>query len=77
MVTRSARNRRFINGRDAMPGLADLKAAKPGKIAVSYRDVDGGAELQFRTADGRLLSALHDWFDAQVSDHGEDAIAVH
>jgi hypothetical protein len=62
---------------DAMPGLADLKSAKPGKIAVSYRQVEGGAELQFRTADAKLLSALHDWFDAQLSDHGKDAVAGH
>ena len=34
-----------IHGSD-MPGLAQLKAAKPGEIASSYRDVDGGAELR-------------------------------
>jgi len=28
-----------------MPGLAELKAAKPGQIAIAYKDVKGGAEL--------------------------------
>jgi hypothetical protein len=42
-----------------MPGLAALKAAKPGAIAIVYRDVSGGAELSYRTADAGLVSALH------------------
>ncbi len=60
---------------DEMPGLAELKAAKPGQVLVDRRDVDGGAELSFRTADAHLVAALHAWFDAQVSDHGADAMA--
>lgn len=66
----------FIHGAD-MPGLAQLKAAKPGDIAIAYRDVVGGAELAYRTTDAKLVSALHAWFDAQVSDHGTDAMAGH
>jgi hypothetical protein len=62
---------------DDMPGLAELKAAGPGRVAIAYRDVDGGAELAFRTADAKLVKALHRWFDAQVSDHGADAQAGH
>ena len=60
-----------------MPGLAELKAAKPGQAAIGYRDVTGGAELTYRTADAKLASALQSWFDAQVSDHGPDAMAGH
>ena len=65
-----------IHGSD-MPGLAELKAAKPGQIAIVYRDVEGGAELGYRTTDARLVGALHTWFDAQLSDHGADAMAGH
>ena len=65
-----------IHGNE-MPGLADLKAAKPGQVAIDYKDVDGGAELTYRTADAKLVAALHDWFDAQLSDHGADAMAGH
>jgi hypothetical protein len=60
-----------------MPGLAALKAAKPGQVAIDYREVDTGAELTYRTADAKLVAALHQWFDAQLSDHGADAMAGH
>ena len=60
-----------------MPGLADLKAAKPGQVAIDYKDVDAGAELTYRTTDAKLVAALHQWFDAQLSDHGADAMAGH
>lgn len=60
-----------------MPGLADLKAAKPGRIAIDYQDVAGGAALSYRSGDPTLVAALHRWFDAQVSDHGPDAMAGH
>lgn len=57
-----------------MPGLADLQAAKPGQIAIDYKDVMGGAELTYKTSDAHLVAALHNWFDAQLSDHGGDAM---
>jgi len=60
-----------------MPGLSDLKAARPGQIAIDYKEVAGGAELTYRTLDAVLVSALQRWFDAQVSDHGPDAMAGH
>lgn len=61
-----------IHGMD-MPGLAQLKAAQPGQVAIDYKDVKSGAELTFRTEDPQLVAALHKWFDAQLSDHGADA----
>ena len=65
-----------IHGQD-MPGLAQLQAARPGQIAIAYQDVQGGAELRYVTADTRLVAALHQWFDAQLADHGKDAMAGH
>jgi hypothetical protein len=62
---------------EAMPGLATLQAAPPGAIRIAYRPLPGGAELRYRTHDARLVAALHHWFDAQVSDHGKDAMAGH
>lgn len=60
-----------------MPGLAALKAAAPGKLQVRYRNLKSGAEIQYLSHDPRLVSALHEWFDAQVADHGTDAMAGH
>ncbi|MGV3494878.1 MAG: aspartate carbamoyltransferase [Ramlibacter sp.] len=65
-----------IHGQD-MPGLAGLRAARPGQLAIDYRDIEGGAELRYATADATLVASLHQWFDAQVSDHGRDAMAGH
>ena len=65
-----------IHGAD-MPGLAELRAAPPGEISISYREVRGGAELAYRTADPQLVRALHAWFAAQRSDHGTDAVDGH
>lgn len=60
---------------EAMPGLHELKAAAPGQIDVQYRDVEAGGELTYRCEDKSLITALHEWFDAQLSDHGADAKA--
>lgn len=60
-----------------MPGLAELAAARPGDLEVGYREVQGGAELAYRARDPALVAAVHHWFDAQLSDHGHDAIAGH
>jgi hypothetical protein len=65
-----------IHGQD-MPGLAALKEAKLGQIDITYKDVKGGAELRYKTVDTELAAALHQWFDAQLSDHGKDAMEGH
>lgn len=60
-----------------MPGLAALKAAAPGSLSIAYREIPDGAELTYRTQDAALVAALHQWFTAQVSDHGPDAVVGH
>ena len=57
---------------ESMPGLAELRR-HDGRIEVTYRDVDGGGRLTFRTDDDGLVDALHRWADAQVADHGAHA----
>lgn len=65
-----------IHGHD-MPGLASLRGAKPGQLAITYGDIERGAQLSYATKDPALVKALHRWFDAQLSDHGGDATAGH
>jgi hypothetical protein len=65
-----------IHGQD-MPGLAELKDAKPGQVNFVYKEVKGGAKLTYKTSDLNLVAALHKWFDAQLSDHGQDAMDRH
>ena len=57
---------------DAMPGLAELRAGA-SRIDVRYEDLPNGAALRYTTQDADLVRALHAWFDAQVSDHGQHA----
>jgi hypothetical protein len=57
-----------------VPGLAELRATKPGQIAIDYKDVKGGAALSYKTIEPNLVIALHKWFDAQLADHGKDAM---
>jgi hypothetical protein len=60
-----------IHGHD-MPGLATLEA-HADSFAISYREVEAGGRITFETDDPVLVSALHDWFEAQLADHGAHA----
>ncbi|MBS0485285.1 MAG: aspartate carbamoyltransferase [Proteobacteria bacterium] len=61
----------------AMPGLAELKAAKPGQIKIVYRELPDGAEITYSTHIEKLKLAIHHWFDAQLSDHARHAVPGH
>lgn len=63
----------MLHGKD-MPGLKELQTAESG-IVVSYTARPDGAEITFATEDRRLLTAIHRWFGAQLSEHGADARA--
>jgi hypothetical protein len=55
-----------------MPGVQDLSASA-ARIRVSYQPLPDGAQITFSTDDLHLITALHRWFGAQLSDHGADA----
>jgi hypothetical protein len=57
---------------DDMPGLAALRTGV-GRIDVAYADTPDGGRITYSTAETGLVTALHDWFDAQVGDHGSHA----
>jgi len=58
----------------AMPGVKELKSGA-AKIKVAYTSLPDGAEITFETRDVHLLTAIHRWFGAQLSEHGADARA--
>ena len=60
-----------IHGEE-MPGLATLRR-HDGALKVRYRDIPLGGRITFRTRSFRVLHALHEWFGAQLADHGDDA----
>lgn len=63
---------------DDMPGLAVLEAAAvadDGRLAVDFEIVEHGARLTYRSEDPDVVAAVHDWFAAQLHDHGAHAEA--
>jgi len=62
-----------LHGAD-MPGLRELEA-NPSGVKVSYQDLPDGGQIIYETDDIHLLTAIHRWFGAQLSEHGADARA--
>ncbi len=60
-----------IHGKD-MPGLAQLKSGT-AKINVRYSALPDGAQIRYQAKDPKLVTAIHQWFSAQLSDHGHHA----
>jgi len=59
---------------EGMPGLKELQEGA-SHIKVSYTTLPNVAEIKFETTDLHLLTAIHRWFGAQLSEHGADAKA--
>lgn len=65
-----------IHGEE-MPGLAELRMAKPGQIKIAYKALHNGAEIDYSASGAKLIGAIHQWFDAQLSDHARHAMPGH
>jgi hypothetical protein len=55
-----------------MPGLQAMHAGAK-HIGVRYSEVPNGAAITYSTSEPALVTAVHAWFKAQVSDHGAHA----
>jgi len=62
---------RMIHGEN-MAGLHQLITGYQ-RISLEYSDIENGAQILYTTTDPELVTALHNWFDAQLSDHGPHA----
>ena len=62
-----------LHGAD-MPGLKELTEGA-AQVKVTYADLPNGGQISFETSDLHLLTAIHRWFGAQLSEHGADAKA--
>ena len=56
-----------IHGED-MPGLASLQSGF-SNINVQYTPLANGGQIRYVTKKADLVSAIHNWFNAQRSDH--------
>lgn len=55
-----------------MPGL-DVLRDGAGRVRVTYTTVPHGAQITYTSTEPELVDALHQWFDAQLMDHGSNA----
>jgi hypothetical protein len=55
-----------------MAGIDELSRGAR-RIQVTYADLPDGARIVFATSDAQLVTAIHRWFGAQLSEHGTDA----
>ncbi|MGD0958427.1 MAG: aspartate carbamoyltransferase [Methylomonas sp.] len=60
----------------AMPGLGDMAHAKPGALQIEYAEETAGATLTFTGHNPDMINAVHSYFNAQLRDHGHDALEV-
>ena len=58
-----------------MPGLKTLSSGA-SQIKIVYSDLPNGGQITYTTANKDLVESIHTWFDAQLSDHGSDAMGM-
>jgi hypothetical protein len=63
-----------IHGKD-MPGLAVLRNAKPEEISIDYKELPNGAQITYTGKTANIIAAIHQFFDAQLSDHARHAVS--
>jgi hypothetical protein len=56
----------------SMPGL-DVLRASAGRIDVAYTPLPDSGQIRYSTSEPALVDGLHQWFDAQLMDHGSHA----
>ena len=61
----------MIHGED-MAGLHELVLGHE-RLTIEYGEIELGARIVYRAEEPGLVSAIHDWFDAQLRDHGDYA----
>lgn len=57
-----------------MPGLRELEEGA-SRMQITYRPLPNGGEIRFHARDIKMVTAVHRWFGAQLSEHGADAQA--
>jgi hypothetical protein len=62
----------YIHGKN-MPGLDQLQSGAL-RVSVRYFETPTGAAITFSSTDRDMVSAIHQWFAAQQSDHNSDPL---
>ncbi|BCG63447.1 MAG: hypothetical protein methR_P1157 [Methyloprofundus sp.] len=59
-----------------MSGLEKLSLAKHKQIDIAYKELVDGAEITFSSKEPAFIKAIHQYFDAQLSDHARHAVVT-
>ena len=51
--------------------------AETDDIKFEYKALPNGAQIHFSTEYPQYVQALHEWFDAQKREHGNEVIPEH
>jgi hypothetical protein len=54
-----------------------LKRAETDDIKYEYKALPNGAQIHYSTEYPQYVQALHEWFDAQMSEHGNEVVPEH
>ncbi len=63
-----------IHGAD-MPGLKILKQAGKNQIKIDYLELTDGAQITYFSRQPKIIQAIQQWFEAQLSDHARHAVS--
>jgi hypothetical protein len=58
-------------------GACGIASGKGWRTKTRYHDIRSGAEAEYFSDNPKIITAVHDWFDAQLADHGADAVLGH
>jgi hypothetical protein len=62
---------------DKMAGLEGLRTAEKGTLSIIYKELPDGAQIDYTSEKTNLVTAIHQFFDAQLSDHARHAVSGH
>jgi hypothetical protein len=62
---------------DKMAGLEGLRTAKKGTLSIIYKKLPDGAQIDYSSEKADLVASIHQFFDAQLSDHARHAVSGH
>lgn len=62
---------------DKMPGLHVLRTAEKGTLNIIYKELANGAQIDYSSELPDLIIAIHQFFEAQLSDHARHAVSGH
>lgn len=60
-----------------MAGLEALSTAEKGTLSIIYKELPDGAQIDYTSEKADLVTAIHQFFEAQLSDHARHAVSGH